>query len=130
LVLLPAAASSFTAKLTHAHDMQTSTVKWFDARKGYGFIDHPDDGEDVFVHYSNIQSEEDFKTLESGQRVRFEMDEGLKGLHAPEVVPLDEDEANTENGDTSAELDPADVDPTAKVDPSLPDSGSSAGASP
>jgi CspA family cold shock protein len=110
--------------------MQTSTVKWFDARKGYGFIDHPDDGEDVFVHYSNIQSEEDFKTLESGQRVRFEMDEGLKGLHAPEVVPLDEDEANTENGDTSAELDPADVDPMAKVDSSLPDSGSSAGASP
>lgn len=103
--------------------MQTSTVKWFDAKKGYGFIDHPDDGEDVFVHYSNIQSEDDFKTLQSGQRVRFEMDEGPKGLHAPEVVALSE-ETETQADETSAGLDPADVDPTAEVDPSLPDGGS------
>ena len=68
--------------------MKTSTVKWFDAKKGYGFIHHPDDGEDVFVHYSNIQSDDDFKTLKSEQRVQFEMNDGPKGLHALDVVAL------------------------------------------
>ena len=49
------------------------TVKWFDERKGYGFITG-EDGKDVFVHFSAIQ-EEGFKTLNEGQRVRFEVTE-------------------------------------------------------
>lgn len=99
--------------------MRKSTVKWFDAEKGYGFIHHPDDGEDVFVHYSNIQSNEDFKTLQSDQRVRFEMNDGPKGLHALDVETLDDE---TEGEEDSFDL--SNIDPTAQVDPS-PSSGSS-----
>jgi CspA family cold shock protein len=69
--------------------MRQSTVKWFDAKKGFGFIDHPDDGNDVFVHYSQIVSEKDFKTLRTGQAVEFELSDGPKGLHALDVTPTE-----------------------------------------
>ncbi len=105
--------------------MKTSTVKWFDAKKGYGFIHHPDDGEDVFVHYSNIQSDDDFKTLKSDQRVRFEMNDGPKGLHALEVVTLDEAQTDAQDDEASEGIAPSDVDPTARVDPSPSSGGSS-----
>jgi CspA family cold shock protein len=98
--------------------MQYSTVKWFDAKKGYGFIDHPNDGEDVFVHYSNIESEDDFKTLRAGQNVKFEMNDGPKGLHALNVIAKDnENTSASPEGPSPPEIDPADVDPTAQVDP-------------
>lgn len=67
-----------------------STVKWFDAKKGYGFINHPDGGDDVFVHYTQIESDQEFKTLRTGQNVEFEMNDGPKGLHALNVTALDE----------------------------------------
>lgn len=100
--------------------MQHSTVKWFDAKKGYGFLHHPDEGEDVFVHYSNINSDDDFKTLKTDQSVKFEMNDGPKGLHALNVVPTDEaDAAEPETADDATpEIDPSEVDPTAEVDPS------------
>ncbi len=72
-----------------------SVVKWFDAKKGYGFIVHPDGGGDIFVHYSQIQTEKRFKTLRTGQVVDFELKDGPKGLHAHEVVPHDEDAADS-----------------------------------
>jgi CspA family cold shock protein len=97
--------------------MQQSTVKWFDAKKGYGFINHPDDGEDVFVHYSNIISDDDFKTLETGQYVKFKMNDGPKGLHAVDVVATGEVDEDPEDEETTYEVDPADLDPTAEVDP-------------
>jgi CspA family cold shock protein len=61
-------------------------VKWFNAEKGYGFIER-DDGGDVFVHFSAIQ-EEGFKTLEEGQAVEFDIVEGERGPQAANVVKL------------------------------------------
>jgi CspA family cold shock protein len=65
-------------------DRVTGTVKWFNGSKGYGFISR-EGGEDVFVHYSAIQSD-GFRTLEEGQRVEFTIERGLKGLQATSVV--------------------------------------------
>lgn len=62
------------------------TVKWFNAEKGYGFIS-TEGGEDVFVHYSAIESE-GFKTLEEGQAVEFEISEGNRGPQAANVIKL------------------------------------------
>jgi len=62
------------------------TVKWFNGSKGYGFIER-EDGEDVFVHYSEIQSD-GFRNLDEGQRVEFTITEGQKGPQASNVVPV------------------------------------------
>lgn len=59
------------------------TVKWFNADKGYGFIESSE-GEDVFVHYTAIQGE-GFKTLQEGQKVEFEVVEGSRGSQASNV---------------------------------------------
>ncbi|MNI93024.1 Cold shock protein CspB [compost metagenome] len=61
-------------------------VKWFNAEKGYGFIE-TEEGTDVFVHFSAIQSE-GFKTLEEGQAVEFEIVEGARGPQAANVIKL------------------------------------------
>ncbi|KOP66206.1 cold-shock protein [Bacillus sp. FJAT-18019] len=61
-------------------------VKWFNAEKGYGFIE-TEDGGDVFVHFSAIQSE-GFKTLEEGQSVEFEIVEGARGPQAANVITI------------------------------------------
>lgn len=61
-------------------------VKWFNAEKGYGFIEM-EEGNDVFVHFSAIQAE-GFKTLEDGQKVEFEIVEGDRGPQASNVVKL------------------------------------------
>lgn len=63
--------------------MAEGTVKWFSPEKGYGFIEQPE-GEDLFVHYSELQME-GFKTLTEGQTVQFEVVEGPKGLQASSV---------------------------------------------
>ena len=59
------------------------TVKWFNADKGYGFIER-EEGEDVFVHFSAIQGD-GFKTLDEGQRVEFDIIEGNRGKQAEKV---------------------------------------------
>ncbi|MGD2278516.1 MAG: cold-shock protein [Candidatus Omnitrophota bacterium] len=66
--------------------MVKGTVKWFNNQKGYGFIT-PESGEDVFVHHSAIQGE-GYKTLEEGQQVEFEIQQGPKGAQAVNVVKL------------------------------------------
>jgi CspA family cold shock protein len=62
------------------------TVKWFNAEKGYGFI-QTEGGEDVFVHFSAIQSE-GFKSLDEGQAVEFDITEGNRGAQAANVTKL------------------------------------------
>ena len=62
---------------------ETGTVKWFNAAKGYGFIQR-DNGEDVFVHHSAIQSE-GYRSLDEGARVSFVVTSGPKGLQADQV---------------------------------------------
>ena len=66
--------------------MKKGTVKWFNAEKGYGFISQ-ESGDDVFVHFSAIQGN-GFKTLEEGQKVSFDIEEGPRGAQASNVVKL------------------------------------------
>ncbi len=66
--------------------MSEGKVKWFNTRKGYGFI-ATDDGADIFVHYSNIAAN-GYKTLAEGDPVTFDVVEGEKGLRAENVVPV------------------------------------------
>ena len=64
--------------------MAKGTVKWFNEKKGFGFLSQ-EEGEDVFVHYSSIQNEGGFKTLKEGQTVEFEVQDGPKGPQAVNV---------------------------------------------
>jgi len=61
------------------------TVKWFNAEKGYGFISRPD-GDDLFVHYTEIQTTGGYRSLEEGAKVEFEITQGKKGLQASAVT--------------------------------------------
>lgn len=64
----------------------TGRVKWFDEKKGFGFIER-DGGNDVFVHFRAIKGD-GFKTLVEGQSVQFDIEEGQKGPQAANVVPM------------------------------------------
>ena len=66
--------------------MNKGTVKWFNAEKGYGFITG-EDGKDVFVHFCAIQGE-GFKSLEEGQSVTFDVQQGARGPQAANVVKM------------------------------------------
>jgi CspA family cold shock protein len=67
--------------------MAQGTIKWFDNKKGFGFIAQDEGGQDVFVHFSCIGGE-GFKTLEEGDRVEFEIINSDKGLKAANVIKL------------------------------------------
>ena len=66
--------------------METGTIKWFNAAKGFGFITR-EEGDDVFVHFKAIQGE-GYKTLKEGEQVQFEIEESPKGLQAKTVIRL------------------------------------------
>ena len=68
-------------------EREQGTVKWFNESKGFGFIQR-EGAEDVFVHYSAIQTA-GFKTLQEGQKVEFTVEQGRKGLQAVDVRPLE-----------------------------------------
>lgn len=76
-------AENPTASSSELHDKNKGVVKWFNDAKGFGFIEHSD-GQDVFVHFSAIESE-GFKTLKDGDQVEYEMKQGPKGFHAVRV---------------------------------------------
>ncbi|MAJ90863.1 MAG: cold-shock protein [Legionellales bacterium] len=64
--------------------MSSGKVKWFNESKGFGFIEPDEGGDDIFVHFSSIKAE-GFKTLNEGQPVTYNAEQGPKGLHAVEV---------------------------------------------
>lgn len=66
--------------------MEQGTVKWFNAEKGFGFIER-DNGDDVFVHFSAIQGD-GFKSLDEGQKVTFDVEQGARGAQAANVQKL------------------------------------------
>ena len=72
-------------KLLGGLKMKTGVVKWFNAEKGFGFIQTDD--QEIFVHFSAIQGE-GFKSLDEGQKVQFDIEEGQKGPQAANVVKL------------------------------------------
>lgn len=74
--------------------MSEGTVKWFNPRKGYGFIT-AEDGKDIFVHYADI-SGEGYRTLVEGDTVTFDIVEGEKGLRAENVVQKTASESKEE----------------------------------
>ena len=65
--------------------MPSGTVKWFNDKKGYGFIEPEGGGEDIFVHHTSIQTD-GFRTLAEGQPVQFELLRGPKGMQASNVL--------------------------------------------
>jgi cold shock protein len=67
--------------------MPQGTVKWFNAEKGFGFIQPDDGGDDLFVHFSAINMS-GYKSLDEGQPVSFEVTQGQKGPQASEVTPV------------------------------------------
>ena len=66
--------------------MEIGTVKWFDATKGFGFISPEDGSKDVFVHHTSIQSGGSYASLDEGQRVTFDTEQGPKGPAATNVT--------------------------------------------
>jgi CspA family cold shock protein len=66
--------------------MTAGTVKWFNAEKGFGFIEQDGGGADVFAHYSNIATN-GFRELQEGQKVTFDVTQGQRGLQAENIVP-------------------------------------------
>ena len=87
--------------------MAIGTVKWFSAEKGYGFITPEDGGRDVFVHFSGIVGE-GHRSLDEGERVSFNSEEGDKGPRAVDVKPVGaesetESETETETETTETE---------------------------
>ncbi|HIF3862606.1 TPA: cold-shock protein [Listeria monocytogenes] len=69
--------------MTHEEEHEHGTVKWFNAEKGFGFIER-ENGDDVFVHFSAIQGD-GFKSLDEGQAVTFDVEEGQRGPQAANV---------------------------------------------
>jgi len=80
--------------------MSTGQVKWFNNAKGFGFILPDEGGGDLFAHYSAITME-GYKTLKAGQAVSFDIIEGPKGLHAANIMPINDDERDAQPGNTA-----------------------------
>ena len=89
-------ASTFKDKPPVLIMQRKSKVKWFDGKKGYGFIVNPDGGEDIFVHFSAIISDQSFKVLNQDAEVEFEIDQTQKGLQAKNVCEICQGNASSQ----------------------------------
>ncbi|WP_372749711.1 cold shock domain-containing protein CspD [Litorivivens sp.] len=76
--------------------MNTGVVKWFNNAKGYGFVVTEDSEEDIFVHYSAIDMD-GYKTLKAGQSVKFDLEQGPKGIHATNIQCVEEAHKKSES---------------------------------
>ena len=108
--------------------MAQGNVKWFNDQKGFGFISQ-EDGPDVFVHYSAIQSQ-GFKSLEEGQAVEFEVTDGPKGPQASHVRPVLFITAADPPGGSAVPLSPPAAAHRKSSPRKVPGSGNTAPASP
>ena len=75
--------------------MSIGTVKWFNDKKGFGFITPDEGGDDLFIHHTNIAAE-GYRSLSDGQKVEFEATEGRKGMEATDVRPISENSSVVE----------------------------------
>jgi CspA family cold shock protein len=82
-----AEVAALVPKTGVSSNMAQGTVKWFNAEKGFGFIAQEDGGDDVFVHYSAIQTQ-GYKSLDENQKVEFDVTQGPKGPQAENVRPV------------------------------------------
>lgn len=82
--------------------MPTGNVKWFDSKKGFGFIINPE-GKDVFVHFSSIEGE-GFRSLKDGEPVDYEQVQGEKGLLAQHVKRMAAQQQQAQSGDTAERM--------------------------
>jgi len=73
--------------MKESKSMATGTVKWFNAEKGFGFIEQDGGGPDVFAHYSAIATQ-GYRELREGQAVSFEVNQGPKGPQAANIMPI------------------------------------------
>ena len=90
-------------------EKKSGTVKWFDPKKGYGFIEVEGSSSDVFVHFSEINSE-GYKTLNDGQKVEFEIEKDAQGERAKNVFKADEDKQNSQNKTSVSEEEAEEVE--------------------
>ncbi len=75
--------------------MSIGTVKWFNDKKGFGFITPDEGGDDLFIHHTNIAAE-GYRSLSDGQKVEYEATEGRKGMEATDVRPISENSSVAE----------------------------------
>jgi CspA family cold shock protein len=77
-----------TTRQGNIMSIETGIVKWFDDGKGYGFITPETGGKDLFAHFKEIAATGGFRSLQEGQRVQFEVKQGMKGPQASNIKPV------------------------------------------
>jgi CspA family cold shock protein len=88
VVLSSSTTQQGTSSMSTDQARQTGVVKWFDDGKGYGFIAPDNGGKDLFAHFKEISASGGFRSLQEGQKVEFEVKQGMKGPQASNIKPV------------------------------------------